>query len=134
MLLYYALAVDSTMLAAIGTLASQQSHGTKATMEAMSQLLKYCTTYPHATVGYISSDMCLDIESDASYLIAPKARSRTDGYHFLSSRPTGPTTAPKPSDPPAPSNGAINVLCQIMREVLSSATVAELAALFHNGK
>jgi hypothetical protein len=31
-------------------------------------------------------------------------------------------------------NGAINVLCTIMREVVSSAAEAELAVLFHNGK
>jgi hypothetical protein len=31
-------------------------------------------------------------------------------------------------------NGAVHVLCHIMREVLSSAAEAELGALFHNGK
>ena len=33
-----------------------------------------------------------------------------------------------------PLNGAIYVHCQILKEVLSSAAEAELAALFHNGK
>jgi hypothetical protein len=32
------------------------------------------------------------------------------------------------------SNGPVNVLSNIMREVLASASEAELAALFHNGK
>jgi hypothetical protein len=31
-------------------------------------------------------------------------------------------------------NGAISVPCKVMREVLSSALEAELAALFYNGK
>jgi hypothetical protein len=31
-------------------------------------------------------------------------------------------------------NGAVNVLCTVMREVLASAAEAELAALFHNGR
>jgi hypothetical protein len=35
---------------------------------------------------------------------------------------------------PNHSNGAINVLCSIMREVVASAAEEELAALFHNGK
>jgi len=42
-LLYYAHVVDSTMLAALGTLATQQANGTQATMEVLTQLLNYCT-------------------------------------------------------------------------------------------
>ena len=38
-------------------------------------------------------------------------------------------------DAPAPQmNGAVHVLCKIMREVLSSAAEAEFGGLFHNGK
>ena len=122
------------MLPAIGTLASQQAHGTKATLQALTQLLNYCATHPDATVRFIASDMVLHIDSDASYLSAPKARSRASGYHFLSSRPKDPTKPPQPDDPPPPHNGAINVFCQILREVVSSAAEAELAGLFHNGK
>jgi hypothetical protein len=93
-----------------------------------------CATHPVATIRYIASDMVLWVESDASYLTAPKARSRAAGYHCLSSRPKNPNKAPDPTDPPPPSNGAISILCRIMREVLSSAAEAELASLFHNGK
>jgi hypothetical protein len=31
-------------------------------------------------------------------------------------------------------NGAINILCTVMREVLASAAEAELAALLYNGR
>jgi hypothetical protein len=133
-LLFYARAVDYSMLPAISTLASQQAHGTKATLEALTQLLNYCATHPDATIRYVASDMCLHIDSDASYLSTPKARSRAAGYHYLSRRPQNSTKAPAPTDPLPPTNGAINVFCQIMREVVSSAAEAELAALFHNGK
>jgi hypothetical protein len=133
-LLFYARAVDSTMLPAIGSIATQQAKGTKATMKAITQLLNYCATHPDATVRFIASDMVLHIESDASYLSESKARSRAAGYHFLSAKPKDPTKPPQPNDSPPPANGAINVLCQIMREVLSSAAEAELAACFHNGK
>jgi len=47
-LLYYAQAVDPTLLTAHGTLATQQAQGTQATMEALTQLLNYCTTHPNA--------------------------------------------------------------------------------------
>jgi hypothetical protein len=67
MLQFYARAVDSTMLPpAIGTLASQQAHGTKATLDALTQLLIYCMTHPDAKVCFIASDMVLHMHSDAS--------------------------------------------------------------------
>jgi hypothetical protein len=74
-LLYYARAIDSTMSVAISTLASQQAHGTNATMIALTQLLNYAATNPEATILYSASDMVLHVSSDASYLTAPKARS-----------------------------------------------------------
>ena len=126
-LLFYARAIDSTLLTAIGELATEQSAGTQTTMEKLTQLLNYCATNPDATVRFTASDMILAIESDASYLSVAKARSRAAGYFYLTSKPTKPSDAYKP-------NGAVHVLCHIMREVLSSAAEAELGALFHNGK
>jgi hypothetical protein len=41
---------------------------------------------------------------------------------------------PEPDDPPPMHNGAINVPCQIRREVLSSAAEAELGGVFNNAK
>ena len=126
-LLYYARAIDSTLLTAIGELATEQSEGTKTTMDKLAQLLNYCATHPDATVRFTASDMLLAVESDASYLSVVKARSRAAGYFYLTNTPTTPTATLKP-------NGAVHVLCHIMREVLSSAAEAELGALFHNGK
>ena len=63
-LLYYARAVDNTMLVAISTLASVQAQGTQATMEAAIHLLNYCATHPNATVRYKASDMILHVHSD----------------------------------------------------------------------
>jgi hypothetical protein len=40
--------VDNTLLVALGTIASAQSKGTEATMNAMVQLLNYCATHPNA--------------------------------------------------------------------------------------
>jgi hypothetical protein len=124
-LLFYARAVDSSILKALGTIASQQAKSTKATMQAVTKLLNYCASNPDTTIRYIASDMILTIDSDASYLSESKSRSTAGGYHYLSNKPS--TAHPKP-----PLNGAILVLCQILKEVVASASEAELAALFHN--
>ena len=124
LLLFYARAIDST---AIGELATEQSEGTKTAMQKLSQLLTYCATHPDATVRFTASDMILAVESDASYLSVIKARSRAAGYFLLTNATASPNVPLKP-------NGAVRVLCHIMREVLSSAAEAELGALFHNGK
>jgi hypothetical protein len=133
-LLYYARAIDPTMLVALGSIATQQAKGTEQTMKALTTLLNYCATHPNATVRYTASDMVLWTDSDASYLSVPKARSRAAGYHFLSTRPMDPQKAPTSSDPPPPSNGPVEVVCQIMRNVMSSAAEAELGGLFLNVK
>jgi hypothetical protein len=129
-LLYYARMVDNTMLVAIGTIASAQAKGTKATMEAAIQLLNYAATHPNATVRYTKSDMTLHIISDASYLSASGARSRAGGYFFLGNN----NTSTQPTDAPAKLNGPILVNSTIMGAVLASAGEAELGALFYNAK
>ena len=127
-LLYYARAVDLTLLTALGDLATQQTSGTQRTMQHLVQLLNYCATHPSATIRFHASDMILAIESDASYLSVPQARSRAAGFFFLTTQPTDSTKNA------VPANGPIHILCQTMREVMSSAAEAELGALFHNAK
>jgi hypothetical protein len=83
-LLYYARAVDSTMLTSIGSIATHQASGTPATLKAIVHLRNYCALHPDAVVRFRASNMVLHVESDASYLSAAKARSRAAGYHFLS--------------------------------------------------
>ena len=118
--LYYARAVDNTMLVAINELGTQQSKGTKNTLQAVAQLLDYAASNPDAEVRFVASNMCLHIESDASYLCAPKARSGATGYHFLSWKPADQTKPSGPLDPPVPNNGPINIPCILMKEVLAS--------------
>jgi hypothetical protein len=92
-LLFYARAIDSTLLTAIGELATEQLTGIAATMAKLSQLLNYCATNPYATVCFTTSGMLLAVESDASYLSAVKTRSRAAGYFYLTSLPSKPTDA-----------------------------------------
>ena len=82
--LFYARAVDVTVLKAIGKLAPQQSSPTEATMDGITKLLNYAASNPHAELRYYASEMILWIDSDASYLSEPKSRSTCAGYHFLS--------------------------------------------------
>lgn len=128
-LLYYARAIDATILPALGSLGADQSKPTTHTMDTIIQLLNYCATHSNAVLRYTASDMVLWIDSDASYLSVSKARSRAAGYYFLSSNPD---TLPDPTA--APSNGAITVYCQILKTVVSSAAEAELGALFLNSQ
>ena len=133
-LLYYAHAVDSTMLVALGTLASAQSQGTESTAQAATQLLNYCVNHPDAITCFQASDMILHVHSDASYLSETKACSCTGSYFYLSMAPVAPTIAPTAATPLPPHNGPILVHSSIMPTVLSSATEAKTGALFYNAK
>ncbi len=78
--LYYAWAVDPTILMALSEISSQQAAPTDNTMKRVNRFLDYMWTHPDAIIWYRASDMILNIHSDASYLSAPKARSRASGY------------------------------------------------------
>jgi hypothetical protein len=131
-LLFYARAIDCTMLVALSALASAKT--THATAQAVTQLLNYAATHPDAILQYRASDMVLHVHSDASYLSESQARSRAGGFFYLSSGAPHFTTAIDPNGPPPPLNGPILTPCVILKVVVSSAAEAELGALFHNGK
>ena len=68
---------------------------------------------------YNTSDTKLEAHSNTSYLNKPKARSRPGGYFLLSSNSTVPHN-----------NKAILNISHIIKHVMMTATVAELAALY----
>jgi len=117
--LYLGRAVDSTLLCPISAIASQSSKPTEDTMKQAKQLLDYLASQEEAVITYNSSDMVLGVHSDASYLSEPKARSRAGGHFFLSNNSNIPTN-----------NGAILNIAHIIKHVMTSATEAELAALY----
>jgi hypothetical protein len=88
--LFYARAVDPTMLTALSSLAAEQCNPTERTMEKCKQFLDYAATQEDAVITYRKSDMVLAIHSDASYLSEPKALSRAGGHFFLSKNDTDP--------------------------------------------
>ncbi len=85
--LYYAQAVNPTILMALSAIAAQQSAPTEETLARVNQFLDYIWTHPDAKIRYRASNMILNVHSDASYLSALKAQSRAGGYFFLGSIP-----------------------------------------------
>lgn len=123
-LLYHARSIDSTTLVALSSIAADQANPTEDTLKRTKQLLDYVATHPDAVLRYVKSDMQLRVDSDASYLNAPNARSRIGGHHYLSNAPPLPDI----------NNGAILNPSSVLKVVVSSAAEAEYAALFENGK
>jgi hypothetical protein len=123
-LLYYARAVDSTMLVALSALASEQNKPTMHTKQKVEQLLDYCATQPNATLTFHASDMILKVHSDAGYNNESKARSRAGGHFFLGNKYGKHEIF----------NGAILNPTHIIQHVASSAAEAEIGAAFINCK
>ena len=119
--LYYARAVDPTMLVALSAIASAQAAPTEETMEKAKYFLDYAASHPDAITTFSKSDMVLAIHSDASYLVESKARSRAGGHFFMSDNSSDP-----------PNNGAVLSIAQIIKNVMTSAADAEIGALYIN--
>jgi hypothetical protein len=123
-LLYYARAIDYTLLPALNTISQSQAKPTENTKKECQILLDYCATYPNVMLRYQASDMVLTIDSDAAYLVAPSAKSRVAGYFQLNSkRRSNPHT-----------NAAILIECKTLRHVVASSAEAETAGVFHNAQ
>ena len=82
-LLYYSIAVEPTILTALGSIAEQQAKGTEKTYSDTLWLLNYADTHPNAKIRYTVIDMILHIHSYASYLSEPRSCSRAGSYYFL---------------------------------------------------
>ena len=140
-LLYHARALNSTALASLSDIGTEQAQPTANTTAATTKLLNYCATYPNPTLRFIASDTILRVFSDASYLSVSKSSFRTAGYFYMSSSMPSdtaectikPSVTPKLTpnlDPPPPWNGVVHVLCHILLHVMASATEAEIGTVF----
>ena len=124
--LYYAKAVDLTMLVTISDLSQAQANSNESTLQMLVHLLNYAATHPDTKVHFHRSGMILHVHSDGSYLSVSKARSRVGGFFFLADNNNSPEHA-KP-------NGAVHVISTILKNVMSSAAETEIAATFDNAK
>ena len=122
-LLFYARAVDATMLYPVSKLSSMQAHPTQAVRADVDRLLNYAATYPNALTVIRPSSMVLRADSDASYLSESQSRSRGAGYWYLGS-----------AEATEPANAAVDIVCTILPIVASSAAESEYVALFLNGQ
>jgi hypothetical protein len=125
-ILYYAWAINITVLMALSSIAIEQSKGTTNTMAKAKQLLDYLATYPDATICFHASDMIMNVHSNASYLSKADACSRACRHFFMGWSPTDGN--------PIKLNRVFFTLCAIIRFVDASAAKAELGALFLNCK
>ena len=126
-LLYYARAIDNTILTALNDISSMQASPTENTRNKCRRLLDYVATYPNVSLRYHASDMQLHVDSDAAYLVAPKARSRVAGYYNFPNQTCNSKVLPEINHP-------ILIECKTIRHVVASAAEAEPAGVFHNAQ
>jgi hypothetical protein len=108
-LLYYARAVDPTLLAALNTIATRQANGTRALADACHQLLDYVAMHPNAGLRYHACNMILAIHTDSSYLSEMGGRSCAAGHFYLTTQNDEDFN-----------NGAVLTLFPIIKHVMSS--------------
>ena len=125
-LLYYGRALEYSILPAVNDVAREQSAPTISTLKKAKRILDYVATYPNAYLRYYASDMILNCDSDAAYLVVPQAKSRVAGFYHLSSEFA--------KNRPTPINGGVLVECKILRHVVASAAEAEVAGIFLNAQ
>ena len=77
--LFYARAVDSTMLFALSSLAAEQSTPTIWTMQKCLKFLGYAAIQEDEVITYKASHIVLEIHNNDSYLSEPKACSQMGG-------------------------------------------------------
>jgi hypothetical protein len=123
-IIYYARAVDMTVLMALSAIAVKQTKVMVKTMGKCIQLLDYLASDSEAKVRYFASDMIMNIHLDTSYLSETGARSRACRHFFMGWMPK--------NGEPVKINGAFYVNATILKFVMASAAEAKLGALFHN--
>jgi hypothetical protein len=124
-LLYYAMAVDPTLIISINVLASEQSNATEVTADKVIKLLNYYNTHPEKKIRYHASDMILHAHSDPSYLSENEAKSRSGGFFYMGNTSKNDKKL---------TIGAILIISKVLKHVMSSAAKAEIGAVFINAK
>ncbi len=82
MLLYYARAVNSTILPALSSIATEQAAPTAKTMAKVKQLFDYVSTQQEAIITCRASNIILSVHSNAGYCNKKKAQSRAGGHFY----------------------------------------------------
>jgi hypothetical protein len=116
------------MLVALNEISTAQSAPTETTTKKCTQLLDYAATHPVAKIRYYASAMILKADTDAAYLVLPKARIRVAGHYYLSNlQPDYHKGDPQ-------TNGPLLTMVQSLKTVVSSAAEAETGGVFVNAQ
>ena len=107
--LYYTCAIDMTILCALSVIASEQANPMERTLKRVQQILHFMHINSTAVICFRSSDMILNLHSNASYRFAGKGQSLAGGYFFLRS-------IPRHGDP-IQLNSNIGITCAILKLV-----------------
>jgi hypothetical protein len=122
--LYYARAVDPTVLMPLNDIAMEQTKAKEKMQGATNQLLDCLATHPDAAIRYHAYGMILHIHSDTSYLSVSNARIRLGGLFFLGKK--------------SPEEDTLNVsilnVAAVIKNVVASAAESEVGACFHNAQ
>ena len=89
-------------------------------MTACYQLLDHLATHPDAVIWYHASDMILAFDTDASYISELGGKIRAAAYYYITNKYQKDFN-----------NRAIDILCTIIKHVMSSASEAEIGALYY---
>jgi hypothetical protein len=92
-LLFYGSAIDSTLVAALGTIVMQQISSSTKTMDSIPKTLEYCATNPVSIIRFHASNMVFHTNSDAALdlsatkallaIISSAANPRTQPKHLI---------------------------------------------------
>ena len=115
--------MDNKLLVSISSIESQQASTNECTNEAVNKILNYSAIYPAGGILYCSSDMVLCANSDTVFHNKSKGNSRSGAHIFLSE-----------NNPMIRWNGLVLTLAQIIKFVMSSASEAELGAIFSTAR
>ena len=118
-LLYYALAVDCTLVPAVTAISSAQATPTQAVLDALNHLLGYAAANPAATLVFRASDMRLHVGVDGSHLSRPNSRSVAGAFFYVGD-----------TNDPTIINGPVECMSTVIPVVTASAGETEYASLF----
>ena len=115
--------MDNKLLVGLSYIGAQQASATQRIGAAIDKILDYCATYPADGILYRSSDMVLCAHSDVGFHNESKGRSRSGAHIFLPENDAIPQW-----------NGTVLTLAKIIKFFMSSASEAELGAMFITAK
>ena len=126
--LYYARALESPILPALNDIGQQQAKPTVNTKKEAEWLMDFLWTYPNARLRYFAGTMQLAVDSDASFLTQPGAKSRYAGHFYFES-------LPHPLNyNGAPNNAPIHTACATIKNVVASVAESECSGVFNNAQ